>query len=242
MKKQPKFYKPEPIILNPAILHYGQQNPYTGKETDFQKSSAALVAFHGLAFAYHVPNESRRPGKAGNIERMMLKAQGVLSGVADWCIPYKTSYGHPGAYIELKAKGGKLSQDQIKFLNAAFEQGYFCAVAWNLDSFEALLKELYPKKRFVKPDVMSDGYPIPPDQVCPNCLKDTFAKAQNYNGSPSMIYQYANCLHCLAELESTWSVVGFRWIMRQQNRLSEFIGCMKDAPGTFENDLKMLSE
>lgn len=155
MKKQPKFYKPEPITLNPAILHYGQESPYTGKETDFQKSSAAIVAYHGLAFAYHVPNESRRQGSrkgekftAGDIERKMLKAQGVLSGVSDWCIPYKTSYGHPGAYIELKAKGGTLSQDQIKFLNAAFEQGYFCAVAWNLDSFEFLIKELYKKNRF----------------------------------------------------------------------------------------------
>ena len=181
MKKQAnKFYKPEPIPLNPAILHYGKETPYIGKETDFQKSSAALVAYHGLDFAYHVPNESRRPGQAGNIERMMNKAQGVLSGVADWCIPYKTSYGHPGAYIELKTKGGKLSQDQIKFLNAMYEQGQFCAVAWNLDSFEALLKELYPKKRFSEPT--------------------------------------------------------------KQNRLSEFIGILKDAHGTFENDLKMLSE
>ena len=180
MKKQPKLYKPESIELNPAILHYGKETPYIGKETDFQKSSAALVAYHGLPFAYHIPNESRRPGKAGNIERMMLKAQGVLSGVADWCIPYKTSYGHPGSYIELKAHKGSLSQDQIKFLNAAFEQGYFCAVAWSLDAFEGLLKELYGKKRFSEP--------------------------------------------------------------AKQNRLSEFIGCLKDAPGTFENDLKMLSE
>lgn len=147
MKKQPKFYKPQPVELNPDIWHYGQENPYDGKETDFQKSSAALVAYHNLPFAYHVPNESRRPGKSGDIERMMLKAQGVLSGVADWCIPYKTIYGHPGAYIELKTKGGKLSQDQIKFLNAAFEQGYFCAVVWNLDSFEGLLKELYKKSK-----------------------------------------------------------------------------------------------
>ena len=147
MKKQPKFYKPEPVELNPAILHYGQQSPYIGKETDFQKSSAALVAYHGLAFAYHVPNESRRPGQAGNTERMMNKAQGVLSGVADWCIPCKTNYGHPGAYIELKSHKGSLSQDQIKFLNAAFDQGYFCAVVWNLDNFEALLKNLYKKSK-----------------------------------------------------------------------------------------------
>lgn len=180
MKKQPKLYKPEPIALRPAIMHYGKQTPYIGKETDFQKSSAALVAYHGLSFAYHVPNESRRQGSrkgekftAGDIERKMLKAQGVLSGVADWCIPYKTSYGHPGSYIELKAHKGSLSQDQIKFLNAAFDQGYFCAVVWNLDSFEALLKELYGRKK---------------------------------------------------------------------NRLSEFIGILKDAPGTFENDLKILSE
>ena len=147
MKKQTKLYKPATVELNPAILHYGKETPYIGKETDFQKSSAALVAYHGLDFAYHVPNESRRPGQAGNIERMMNKAQGVLSGVTDWCIPYRTSYGHPGAYIELKAKGGKLSQDQVKFLNAAFEQGYFCAVVWNLDSLEALLKNLYKKSK-----------------------------------------------------------------------------------------------
>jgi VRR-NUC domain len=148
MKKQPKFYKPDPIQLNPGVLHYGQENPYNGKETDFQKASNALIRVHKLLFAYHVPNESRRPGKSGDIERMMLKAQGVLSGVADWCIPYRTNTGHPGAYIELKAKDGKLSQDQINFLNAAFEQGYFCAVVWNLDALESLLNELYGKKRF----------------------------------------------------------------------------------------------
>ena len=200
MKKQSKLYRPTLETLNPAILHYGKETPYIGKETDFQKSSAALVAYHGLAFAYHVPNESRRQGRrkgekatSGNIERMMLKAQGVLSGVADWCVPYKTSYGHPGSYIELKAHKGSLSQDQVKFLNAAFEQGYFCAVVWNLDSFEGLLKELYPKQRFVKPKV----------EITIN-LSDKYKEVNN--------------------------------------RLSEFIGILKDAPGTFENDLKMLSE
>ncbi len=196
MKKQSKFYKPELTELNPAILHYGKESSYVGKETDFQKSSAAIVAYHGLSFAYHVPNESRRPGKAGDIERMMLKAQGVLSGVADWCVPYKTSYGHPGSYIELKAHKGSLSQDQIKFLNAAFNQGYFCAVVWNLDSFEGLLKELYPKKQFVKPE--------PDDRASADSIK--FVADQTIN------------------------------------HLSEFIGILKDAPGTFENDLKMLSE
>jgi hypothetical protein len=180
MKKQPKFYKPQPVELNPAILHYGQENPYDGKETDFQKSSAALVAYHNLPFAYHIPNESRRPGKAGNVERMMLKAQGVLSGVADWCIPHKTNAGHPGSYIELKVKGGNLSQDQIEFLNGAHKEGYFCAVVWNLDALDGLLKELYKKQRFEKPI--------------------------------------------------------------EKMSLTEFIGCLEDAPGTFENDLKMLSE
>ena len=196
MKKQPKFYKSAPVELNPAILHYGKETPYIGKETDFQKSSAALVAYHGLHFAYHVPNESRRPGKAGDIERMMNRAQGVKPGVADWCIPYRTSYGHPGSYIELKTKGGKLSQDQIKFLNAAFEQWYFCAVVWNVDAFEGLLNELYPKKRFVKPE--------PDDRASIDSIE-------------FVADQTMNCL-------------------------SEFIGILKNAPGTFKNDLEMLSE
>jgi VRR-NUC domain len=180
MKKQTKFYKPESVELNPAILHYGKEKPYDGKETDFQKASAGLIAHLNIPLAYHIPNESRRPDKAGDIERMMNRAQGVKPGVADWCVPYKTNAGHPGSYIELKAKGGKLSQDQIKFLNGAFEQGYFCAVVWNLDSFEGLLKELYKKQRFEKPI--------------------------------------------------------------EKMSLTEFIGCLEDAPGTFENDLKMLSK
>jgi VRR-NUC domain len=147
MKKQTKFYKPAPVELNPAILHYGEQSPYNGEETALQRASAGLVAHLNLPLAYHTANESRRPGRAGDVERMQNKLQGVLPGAADWCIPHKTSAGHPGSYIELKVKGGKLSQDQIKFLNGVYEQGYFCGVVWNIEAFQDLLKNLYQKNK-----------------------------------------------------------------------------------------------
>lgn len=129
------------------IPQYGKDKPYQGKETDFQKSSFQLVQFFGLPLAYHTANESRRPGRAGDIERMQNKLQGVLSGVSDWCIPHRTKTGHPGAYIELKTKGGKLSRDQVAFLEGASAEGYFCAVVWNLDAMNEVLETLYGKNQ-----------------------------------------------------------------------------------------------
>ena len=126
-----------------TIPNYGKDKPYTGSESEFQKASARLIRFAKLSTAYHVPNETRRPGKGGDIERMQNKLHGVLSGVADWCIPVRTNTGCPGAYLELKVKGGKLSESQNEFLTNALEQGYFVGVVWNLDALQSLIKELY---------------------------------------------------------------------------------------------------
>ncbi len=126
-----------------TIPHYGKDKAYTGSESEFQKASARLIRFAKLNTAYHVPNETRRPGKGGDIERIQNKLHGVLSGVADWCIPVRTNTGNPGAYLELKVKGGKLSGSQNEFLTNAREQGYFVGVVWNLDALQSLIKELY---------------------------------------------------------------------------------------------------
>ena len=134
-----------PVLTTEAktIPHYGKDKPYTDSESEFQKASARLIRFAKLHTAYHVPNETRRPGRGGDIERMQNKLHGVLSGVADWCIPVRTAAGQPGAYLELKVKGGKLSESQTEFLTNANAQGYFVAVVWNLDALQSLIKELY---------------------------------------------------------------------------------------------------
>lgn len=152
MKKKAFYTEPAPV-LDPTIPCLGRDKPYTGTEAEFQKSSAAVVAAYRLDCAYHCPNETRgkasKPGhsKTGaDINRMMLAGQGVRPGVSDWCIPHPTAFGHPGAYIELKAKKGTLSHDQIRFLNRIKALGYYAAAIWNLDEFETVVKTLWPRR------------------------------------------------------------------------------------------------
>lgn len=60
---------------------------------------------------YHPANESRRPGRAGNIERAMNAANGVMPGVPDII-----GYTFTGPFfMEVKAPGGSLSPAQKDF-------------------------------------------------------------------------------------------------------------------------------
>lgn len=63
------------------------------------------------ALIWHPANETRRPGKAGNVERAMNAAMGVLAGVPDIC--GRTQEGD--WYMEIKAEGGYLSPAQKAF-------------------------------------------------------------------------------------------------------------------------------
>lgn len=73
-----------------------------------------------LRLLYHVPNG----GSRNRIEAARLKAQGVKSGVPDLVLPVARGGWH-GMYIELKRrKGGRLSEDQRRWLDDLQEQGY----------------------------------------------------------------------------------------------------------------------
>lgn len=63
------------------------------------------------ALIWHPANESRRPGKAGNVERAMNAANGVLAGVPDLCgrVP------EGDFYMEVKTPSGSLSPAQKAF-------------------------------------------------------------------------------------------------------------------------------
>lgn len=77
-----------------------------------------------LDLLFHVPNG----GSRNKIEAARLQAQGVKSGVPDLCLPVSRGNNH-GLYIELKRqRGGKISEEQIGWIEALIGQGYYAAV------------------------------------------------------------------------------------------------------------------
>ena len=71
-------------------------------------------------------------GKIGGIRMNFLKAEGLKPGVCDLFASFARG-GYFGAYIELKTKTGKLSENQKEFIAAVEKQGYLCCVAYDTD-------------------------------------------------------------------------------------------------------------
>ena len=82
-----------------------------------------------LQLLYHIPNEGKRGRKAAGA----LKALGVKKGVPDICLPVRRGmYG--ALYIELKAKDGKVSKDQERWLNMLSTGGNVVCICYGGDS------------------------------------------------------------------------------------------------------------
>jgi len=92
-----------------------------------QQEQAALMSWASLsvgrwpelALLYHVPNGGHRhPAVAAGLRR-----QGVKPGVPDLHLPVSRG-GHHGLWIELKAKGGRVSPVQAQWIAWLREQGH----------------------------------------------------------------------------------------------------------------------
>jgi len=81
-----------------------------------------------LRLLYHVPNG----GSRNIIEARNLKAQGVKAGVPDLVLPVARGKYH-GLYIELKRKGGRVSDSQKQWLAALRGQGYAAVVCYGAE-------------------------------------------------------------------------------------------------------------
>lgn len=142
--------KNAPVLLCPE---FGKDNPYKGKESAFQKATATFLSYFNLfnRRAFHVPNGGQRVmrrNKKGEFynDGANLKREGVKSGVSDWLIliPFElVAVKYCGMAIELKVKGGTIEESQIEFLNEMYSDGYFCAICWNMGSFEEIIKKAY---------------------------------------------------------------------------------------------------
>jgi len=88
---------------------------------------------------YAIPNGGHRHIAVAK----KLKAEGVRSGVPDMCLPIQ-SQGFAGLYIELKAKGGKPTANQLDWLEYLAKQGYMTALCIGgdaaIDTIKSYLK------------------------------------------------------------------------------------------------------
>ena len=81
-------------------------------------------------------------GKRNLIEAVRMKREGVKAGVSDIFLPVARGEFH-GLYIELKVKGGKLSDTQRWWLNETTKQGYYSVVCFGwVEASEVIKKYL----------------------------------------------------------------------------------------------------
>lgn len=79
---------------------------------------------------YAVPNGGQR----NVIVASKLKSEGVLSGVSDLFVMLSKG-GFHGLYIEMKRKGGKLTDNQKEFFKTATNKGYLCSKCESFEDF-----------------------------------------------------------------------------------------------------------
>ena len=95
-----------------------------------------LRAVHPKVVAFAVPNAARRsPSQAA-----YLKAEGLRAGIPDVVLATPRG-GFAGMFLELKREGGKLSDAQRETLYLLANEGYACAIAWNLDEAIELITQ-----------------------------------------------------------------------------------------------------
>jgi hypothetical protein len=78
---------------------------------------------------WHTPNGARLRGRRGHVQGAIAKGLGVRAGVSDIC----ALHGGKFFALELKAPGGRPTEEQLKFIDAVNKQGGFTCIAEGLD-------------------------------------------------------------------------------------------------------------
>jgi hypothetical protein len=88
-----------------------------------------------LKLLYAVPNGGKRNLRVAR----KLKAEGVLAGVADLCLP-AARRGYHGLYLEMKSDEGVATEEQKEFLRGVSGEGYCAVIAQGVDEAKAALE------------------------------------------------------------------------------------------------------
>jgi hypothetical protein len=90
--------------------------------------------YPALKLLYAVPNGGKRNLRVAR----KLKAEGVLAGVADLCLPAALR-GYHGLYLEMKSEEGVATKEQKEFLRGVLGEGYCAVIAQGVDEARATL-------------------------------------------------------------------------------------------------------
>lgn len=84
---------------------------------------------------YAIPNGGKRNAVTGAI----LKAEGVLAGVADIFVAKATKFHH-GLYIEMKTAKGRQADSQRAFEQAVTREGYRYELCRSFEQFVTIIR------------------------------------------------------------------------------------------------------
>lgn len=84
-------------------------------------------------------------GKRGKIEAAIMKGEGVMAGVSDLFLMRGKERYH-GLFIEMKAKNGKLRENQRVFIENAKRKDYKVEVCHSLEEFIEKVNNYLNKK------------------------------------------------------------------------------------------------
>ena len=108
----------------------------------FQWAKLMQAQYPELKLLHSIPNG----GKRNKIEAVRLKKEGVLAGVSDVFLPVSRGKYH-GMYLEMKVKGGKLSDNQKWWMSETTKQGYLSIVCYGWQEASETIKRYLEEVR-----------------------------------------------------------------------------------------------
>lgn len=108
----------------------------TNQESRLQQACIKWVRYqYPDLIIYAIPNGGKRNAVTGAI----LKAEGVLAGVADLFVAKATKDSH-GLYIEMKTAKGRQADSQRAFEEAVTREGYRYELCRSFEQFVAIIR------------------------------------------------------------------------------------------------------
>lgn len=122
---------------HPELLYSNGGEKYKAKEEKFQEAAAQLLQLKGVWW-FHPPNEIKAPVHYLAKRRRL----GVKNGVSDVVI-LSSFADKKGLIVELKAGYNKPSDEQIRFLLEARDNGFAAYWTYSLDDLIDLVNSCY---------------------------------------------------------------------------------------------------
>lgn len=116
------------------MIKIKEEREGTCQEWIFAWAGFSVGKYPELALLFHVPNEGKRTSYSG----AALKRQGLKRGVPDMVLPVARGSYH-GLYIELKVNKNRATKEQLWWIEALKQQGYYAVLC---HGFEEAIKTI----------------------------------------------------------------------------------------------------